>query len=182
MVQYTSTPAARRHMHSDSRASRWGRLDYSLFSRQHLGRATARLIVLRPGVTNVERFWVSVWGWLIHRELWLAPATLAAVFAGASLTAIPLFARLGLAAAALIVVWIGWWMLVRRTLVDARGVRVHVRAGGRAIGDMSRMQLAIARLDHLDSLRGLTPVEYEARWAEIYEWLGADRVVSGDRQ
>ena len=179
MVRYSdSRPPQPRPPQSPLGISRkWGRLDYPALTGHITGRAVIRLIVFRPGTTASERRWAGAWSTLVYRQ-WglvaLMPLTLFALLLFNTLTP---WARLIPVAAAAAVVLLTTWLKAHPTLAAARGVRIEARAsrdGGPAqlVGDKDLFEDAAARLHALDQ-DDPDPVDYEARWAEIYEWLAA---------
>ncbi|QLD10446.1 DUF6611 family protein [Microbacterium oleivorans] len=156
----------------------WGRLDYSALSSQYFGRGVIRLIVFRPGLTASERRWANLWCALVHRELWtlyVLPVGLLSLWA---LSPLPMWVRILIAGVAAIALMAALWWKTRKALADVRDVqiRVEARSGGspRINGDIPLLEDATTRLLALDADR-LTPVQYETRWGEIYDWLGSFR-------
>lgn len=173
MVRYYGNAPRRR---DPWRVRRWGRVDYPAFSAPQLGQGTIRLIIFRPGTTAAARRWADAWAWLVYREFGLGFLAIG-LFATLSLPReIPFALRAGIVAAALLAATVTLWAKARPALADARGVRIYGRAGKRGqeptiTGDMALFEQAMAKLDELDDQTDLTPVEYEARWAAIYDWL-----------
>ncbi|WP_299091673.1 DUF6611 family protein [uncultured Microbacterium sp.] len=173
MVRYYSNAPRRR---DPWRVKRWGRVDYPAFSAAQLGQGTMRLIIFRPGTTAAARRWADAWAWLIYRELGLGFLPIGIIATLSLPREIPVAARAGIVAAVLLAATVFLWAKARPALSEARGVRIHGRAGKRGqeatiTGDIALFEQANAKLDELDEQTDLTPVEYEAHWAAIYDWL-----------
>ncbi len=156
----------------------WGRLDYPVFSSQQFGRGVIRLVVFRPGLTVSERRWANLWCSIVHREYWilaLVPLGLLSLWA---LSPLPIWARPLIAGIAAIALMGPLWWKTRKTLAGARGVQIRVEASRgsspRISGDIALLEEATNRLLALEADQ-LTPVQYETRWGEIYDWLGSFR-------
>lgn len=179
MVDYFDSRTPQNHPRSLLGLSRqWGRLDYPAVSSQYLGRGVIRLIVFRPGLTASERRWANLWCSLVHRELWLLAVLPLALLSLWALSPLPIWVRILIAGVATAALMAPLWWKTRKTLAAARGVQIRVEArrgdSPRIDGDIALLEEATNHLLALDAEQ-LTPVQYETRWGEIYEWLGSFR-------
>lgn len=153
---------------------KWGRFDTNL-SGLGMGRATLRLVVFRPGTAPADRFWAHVHGWLVNRELWLLVLLGSFIGLESLLPGLQLAWPLIGGCAVTVCIVTAAWFLARRALADAHAVSITTHADRRGAltltdGDVELAEGIYLRLLELDRQK-LTPVQYEARWSEIYNDL-----------
>lgn len=150
----------------------WGKLSVSLADRT--GSIRYLLTVFPPGITPEQRMalvfrrrWIAA-GLLV----WLLVSALASAFTGG-------WFAVGLGAA----IYVGALVVAnafageaRHDVVEVRAVLVNLMGHREAFGDFELLEDAVSSLHELDELAatdGLTPVEYEVRWGEIYRRIVA---------
>ena len=132
-----------------------------------MGSLSARLLILAPGATRAERFWVGLHAHLTYNALWLLIAIMAAVAAAPLANFWWMFA-IGAGTAGLGI--LGSWWKARTTLDAAHGVNVRLNADGTESGDIDLLESTFNQLRALDTT-GLIPAEYERRWGAIWTEL-----------
>lgn len=145
--------------------ARWGRLDVTPVSTARNIRAmNAAIVVYAPGTTRAESFWLSVRG---LPTTWIGAGG-AIVLIVLSSIAQRIWPGGVIATAVLLLVWL---IACSASWKAHRGVR-RVRAGftpGGASGDLAQFEKVANELDALDTDPPDDPVEYEMRWALIYD-------------
>ncbi|MCU1529152.1 MAG: hypothetical protein JWP75_2915 [Frondihabitans sp.] len=147
----------------------WGGIDVSPGGRG--GWRRTRLVVFPPGTNAAERRRLSVW------RAWPVVGAFLAILVLVALAPLPQLVSFSGAAVFYLLGFVGAAFLTRRIRSRVRTLAVSVVAVGGGVtcnGDARLLQEivnAFADLDDDANAGHLSPVAYEARWADLYDRL-----------